>query len=415
MLVGELESMAVSASEFNLDDYDCIGFDLDNTLVEYSELELVSIIYDISANFLVDHKEYGSDILKPITDDIDFLRKGLTLDMERGNIISLGGDGMILRACHGTKPLSEADIEQIYGPDKKWDLGIAHCRDFLITWNGEIAEKIRSSLDYFDMSVPLLFARIVDLIDKKNGKPIEKYDIWSHILEAVFYVYRTETFIDNTGEYYRDVKQNPSKYLKKCSNEFLEWLKSLKAAGKVTFLITGSKNDYGNYIAEYCLTKNWQDYFDAIVYFAKKPGFFVQNRPFLTCDSNDIVKNISLPAEKCYMEGNWSQLYDVFSDLTGKTSPKCLYIGDNLIQDIFTPAHHNCCDTIAVVKELLMEEQSNQILFNSKTWGSFFYDNEKKRYTVWGDVIKKYSKLCIPSLQWFVDESYQKTYKQLEY
>ncbi|KAK7590834.1 hypothetical protein V9T40_002447 [Parthenolecanium corni] len=409
--------MAVSVSEFNSDDYDCIGFDLDNTLVEYVEFELVTLIYDISANYLVNHREYDAeDILRPITEDIDFLRKGLTLDMERGNVLSLGSDGTVLRVCHGTEVLEEEDIKRIYGPDKKWDLAVEHCQDFLNTWNGENADRIRSSLDYFDMSVPLLFARIVDGIDRKNGnKPLEKYDIWSHILEAVFYVYRTETFIDNTGEYYREVKQNPSKYLKKCSTKFLEWLKSLKASGKLVFLITGSKNDYGNYIADYCLTENWQDYFQVIVYFAKKPGFFVQNRPFLRCDSNDIVKELNLESENSFMEGNWSQLYDLFCECTGKTNPKCLYIGDNLIQDIFTPAFYKCCDTIAVAKELLMEEHPNEVLFCSKRWGSFFYDDLNNRYTVWGNVIKKYSKLCIPSLQWFVDQSLQKTYKQLEY
>lgn len=409
--------MAVSVSDFNIDDYDCIGFDLDNTLVVYAELELVTLIYNISANYLVTKHEYDAeDILLPISDNIDFLRKGLTLDMERGNILSLGADGCILRVCHGTKALAEDDIKQIYGPDKKWHLAEEHCKDFLSTWNGENAEKIRSSLDYFDMSVPLLFARIVDGIDRKNGnQPLEKYDIWSHILEAVFYVYRTETFIDNTGEYYREVKQNPSKFLEKCSSEFLEWLKSLRAAGKIVFLITGSKDDYGNYIADYCLAKNWRDYFQVIIYFAKKPGFFVQNRPFLKCNSNDVVKELNLTSENEFEEGNWCQLYELFGAYTGKLNPKCVYIGDNLIQDIFTPAFYKCCDTIAVVKELLMEEEKNKALFSSKIWGSFLYDEENKRYTIWGDVIRRYSKLCIPSLQWFVDKSLQKTYKQLKY
>ncbi len=405
--------MEDSQTVVSLDEYDCIGFDLDNTLVQYYEFELVSLIYDISAEYLVERKHYApEDLLIPITSDIDFIRKGLTLDTERGNVLSLAEDGSILRACHGTRPLSANDIERVYGPGGKWNLAEEHCNNFLCTWNGELSDLIRSSLDYFDMSVPLLFARIVDALDKRQTD-IKKYDFWATILEAVMYVYRTDSFIDNSGEYYRAVRANPYKYLRKCSQNFLRWLDSLKTAGKTTFLITGSKDDYATFIAEHALAENWTKYFDVIVFFAKKPGFFFQARPFQPCDAVD--NSLELKVDSCYSEGNWNDLYKLFAKVTNKNEPKCLYIGDNLIQDVYTPAKHKCCDTIAVVKELSVEEDEKNELFHSETWGSFIYDRKNNKYTIWGRVIKNYSKACIPSIEWFVDQSLRKNYAQLQY
>jgi hypothetical protein len=71
-----------------LDDYDCIGFDLDHTLCRYNIGPLVSLEYDLLAEFLVMKKGYDPSIrTRSIYDDADFLCKGLTLDCERGNLV----------------------------------------------------------------------------------------------------------------------------------------------------------------------------------------------------------------------------------------------------------------------------------------------------------------------------------------
>lgn len=383
--------------------YDCIGFDLDNTIAEYEEFELVNLVYELAVKYLVDRKYFDPvDLLEPIASNIDFLRKGLTIDTKRGNILSLAEDGSILRACHGTLPLSVLQIEQIYGPDKKWDLGVIHCDDFLSTWNGDLSDRIYSSLDYFNVSTPLLFARVIDGVDRKNNLPSTEYDVWPKIMEAVAHVYCTGTFLPES-EYYRTVRENRSKYLRKCSKRFLMLLNSLKSKGKKTFLITGSKEDYANSIASYVMSDEWIEYFDVIVFYAKKPGFFVQNRPFLTVDTENIVEDSQLAMNGCYMQGNWPALYRLFCRATEKCEPKCLYIGDNLIQDVYAPVKHNCCDTIAVVKELNTENDKSDTLFHSEIWGSFFYDHCNSKHTAWGKIIQQYSRNCIPSVEWLAD------------
>ena len=85
-----------------LDDYDCIGFDLDHTLCRYNVGNLVPLVYDLLAEYLVKNKGYDKSIRnRKFSDDLHLMAKGLTLDCERGNILRLGCDGVVLTASHG--------------------------------------------------------------------------------------------------------------------------------------------------------------------------------------------------------------------------------------------------------------------------------------------------------------------------
>lgn len=80
-----------------LDDYDCVGFDLDHTLCRYNIGPMIRLEYDLLAEFLVSKKGYDATIrAKIFDDDREFVCKGLTLDCEKGNLLRLGYDGFIL-------------------------------------------------------------------------------------------------------------------------------------------------------------------------------------------------------------------------------------------------------------------------------------------------------------------------------
>ena len=80
-----------------IDDYDCIGFDLDHTLCRYNVGNVAKLVYELLANYLIEKKGYDRAIrTKSFSDDIHLLCKGLTLDCERGNILRLGPDGVVL-------------------------------------------------------------------------------------------------------------------------------------------------------------------------------------------------------------------------------------------------------------------------------------------------------------------------------
>lgn len=80
-----------------LDEYDCIGFDLDHTLCRYNVGPMIRLEYDLLAEFLVAKKGYDPAIrAKPFDADRRFVCKGLTLDCDKGNLLRLGHDGFIL-------------------------------------------------------------------------------------------------------------------------------------------------------------------------------------------------------------------------------------------------------------------------------------------------------------------------------
>ncbi|XP_011147975.1 5'-nucleotidase domain-containing protein 1 [Harpegnathos saltator] len=397
---------------FKLADYDCIGFDLDNTLVRYKVTDLMHMEYEILATFMVNKRGYNKKLLEPLTDnDLDFMQKGLVLDFERGNILKLGLDGIIHKACHGTHLLNKDQIKEIY-PEQKWEVTDIFCSNaqaLMETWNGPLSQKMRSVLDYFDIPASLVFARAVDILDEECESHQDKYNIWPDILDGMIYMFSIDHFELDKG-IFGHVKKNPEKYLHKANiTAIISWLQQIEPK-PVTFLLTGSNIDYVNFIATYALGEKWQSIFDIVICFAKKPGFFTTDRPFLEVVQNKKTDIISqhLQKGKIYSQGNWKDLHKFFSFTTGKKNPQCLYIGDNLVQDVYVPNAFTYCDTISIVEEVMSEKKDNCMdlcckqypdkkILNSKLWGSYFCLTDLKTNvdTFWGYIIKKHSKLCV--------------------
>lgn len=180
---------------FRISDYDVIGFDLDNTLLRYKVSAMVQLEYDCLAQYLVNVKGYSpKHLLKPLKDDLDFLQKGLILDLARGNVLKLSATGFIRKAAHGTRFMEDDEIRAVYGEERKWDLLVDYMDDMLLTWNGPLATSMRSLLDYFDMPASLVFARCVDTYDEEKGRGSGDYGHWKDILEGIHSLYSPEHF-----------------------------------------------------------------------------------------------------------------------------------------------------------------------------------------------------------------------------
>ncbi|XP_069695312.1 5'-nucleotidase domain-containing protein 1 [Periplaneta americana] len=403
-------SVQEEKESFRLSDYDCIGFDLDNTICRYKLTEMVKLEYEVLVKYLVSEKGHNSEfLLKPLENHIDFLQKGLVFDFSRGNILQLGIDGNIQKASHGTVFMTDDEIKGVYGPDKKWDVSVQFVNNMLEAWNGPMADRIRTVSDYFDMPAALAFGRIVDSLDAKEGNKLEIYDVWPDILDGLVYMYKRENFILNDGGYFSELKTNPESYINKCSNNVVNWLRQIKDS-KVVFMLTGSHVDFATFTATNSLGENWKSLFDVVVCYAKKPGFFIGARPFVRVEGFselDPIDGESLELGNIYSQGNWQDLYQLLARKTGKKHPKCLYIGDNLIQDIYVPSEYTKCDTVAVIEELGAEGMNSKSYVHrdssviiSNGWGSYFGSRDKQfeRTSLWGGIIKKYSKICVPDL-----------------
>lgn len=391
-----------SEKMFSLANYDCIGFDLDNTIVRYNVKNMIYHEYRVLSEFLIERGYSQEFLTKSIDEGIDFMQKGLVLDFERGNLLRICPDGTIQKASHGTRFMTKDEITRIYGESKRWQVTDEYCKDMLVAWNGTLADLIRTCLDYFDMPAALAFARIVDSIDlSKGGQRQEKYTIWPDILDGLMAMYTRERFATNESKYFQGLKSDISQFVHKCDPKVLEWLKELKKQKKI-FLVTGSHIDYASLTAGYAIGPDWRDYFDAIICFSKKPGFFTMNRPFLQLDGIKETEPIDwndMKTGQIYTQGNFRDLVKFMGQLGNKENPKTVYVGDNLIQDVFTPNKHIGIDTIAVVEEMLAEgvnyEEQFEIL-RSSLWGSYFHVNGED--TLWEKIARKHSKICIPSV-----------------
>ncbi|XP_076177226.1 5' nucleotidase A [Ptiloglossa arizonensis] len=419
---GSVVPSYVNMNTLKFTDYDCIGFDLDHTLIRYNVTNMVHLVYETLADYLTVEKKYNSKYLsRPLSDkDLDFMQKGLFLDIERGNVLRICADGIIQRACHGTNLLTIEQIKEIY-PHQRWEVADAFCNDMLSTWNGPLSMKLRSLLDYFDISLSLIFARLIDTLDEEQGGPLNAYDVWPDILDGLIKMYDKESFKLEKGHFFPSLKKDPAKYIHKCSIKTISWIRNLKKQ-RTTFLITGSNIDFADFISTFALGDDWKSLFDIIICYAKKPGFFTDERPFLQItnyEESDIVESENLKQGGIYSRGNWKGLLKFLRYVSKRSDPRCIYIGDNLVQDIYVPNVYVECDTITVIEEQMSEGMVHQGLshpdektLNSTFWGSYFrLKNSKVNVdSLWGYIIKKHAKLCIPEIdvvtQWSLEESH---------
>lgn len=406
-------SSSASTTTFRISDYDCIGFDLDNTLLRYKISSMVQLEFDVLSTYLIEHKGYDPKHLRrPLSEQLDFLQKGLIVDFERGNILKIRADGYIIRAAHGTVHMTDTQIVAAYGPERHWAAVDMFTKDLLCAWNGPAADKMRTLLDFFDMPASLVFARCIDSVDNAiddgGGVHPTAYNVWPDILDGLLNMYTREHFASGDSDYFEALKRTPADYIHVASAEVISFLKELKKE-RTTFLLTGSNSDFANLTASHALGADWRDLFDVVVCFAKKPGFFSMQRPFMQLDGHTerlpaITDAAALQLDTVYSQGNWTDLKALLS--RKRPVERMLYVGDNLLQDVYAPTTHTGCDAIAICEEMLGERirdhdesHPDEDLLVSRVWGSYF--GRRSRPSLWTDVIRKHARICVPSVDAF--------------
>lgn len=401
----------ICPQEFCLENYDCIGFDLDHTICTYKLKPLMNLIYKTLASFLVEKYDYPKSLTDINNSNLLFAQKGIVLDKKRGNFLKFDNQYKIVKASHGTKPLSEDEIKAVYGHNQIWEeaRGVPH----KLVANTALSEPFYVFKDYFVTAGAVICANIVDALDKKYGKPLDEYNFWEHYLDGLYYMYDRNNFKNNSGDFYPDLKSNPDIYLRPCSDNVKKWIKNI-CENKVTFLLTSSNYDSAAFLAEYSLGKDWKNYFDVIVTFARKPGFFWKDKPFCIVDDNTErsgIKPEEMKTNLIYSQGNWKHLKEVCSIFSKTPNPKTLYFGDSLIEDVYAASEIAHCDSVAIVEEMLAEGMENvsevheeSDLLISEFWGSFFghknvVGDQESCLSLWTYLLSQHSKLTIPNLE----------------
>ncbi|GFW75836.1 5'-nucleotidase domain-containing protein 1 [Trichonephila clavipes] len=398
--------------EFTLENYDCIGFDLDHTLCRYKLKPLFHLIYKSLASFLIEKYEYPKSLANISEDDWSFAQKGIVLDKYRGNFLKLNSLYKIVKASHGTQLLSPKEISEIYGPNSIWEESKGIPQKLVTT---ALEEPFYVFKDYFVTPGAIICAKLVDIIDKQEGKALKEYHFWDQYIEGIFYMYERSNFKNNSGLFFPEFVKNPDLYIQPCPDSIKKWLEHI-GQNKVTFLLTSANYDAAEFVASQCLGKDWKKYFDIVITFARKPGFFWKDIPFYLVSGDEEVGNVKpedFKSHLVYSQGNFKELQEVCANLSKSKSPKTIYFGDSLIEDVYAASEIGGCDTVAIVEEMLAEGMvdlsekhlESQVL-TSKFWGSFFrntiaetHGNQGEDITLWAHLLAQHSKLTIPNLE----------------
>ncbi|XP_013385820.1 5'-nucleotidase domain-containing protein 1 [Lingula anatina] len=417
----------------------------------------VKLSFDAVVQYLVKEKGYDEDLCRPFSEDEDFCTKGLIYDKIKGNFLKLDENGKILRASHGTRFMTDADIEEVFGKSRKWE----HSDELMGSVNN--ADTYMIFENYFDMIGILIFGRLVDMVDKKAEKPIEDYKfLWNDVIAGYNNSYRHQAFTEDAGGFFPAIKKDVEKYCNKRTEEVKSWLRKLKEEKKTVFMLTTSYVNFASHVAEYSLGSDWKSYFDIIITNAKKPGFFHKNNHFLRLDGDKEREPVQkLERNHTYSQGNLKGLVSFLQEQTEKENPKVAFFGDSLRSDVFPSKMYANWETVYVLEEMETEgmvgyectskgqkhtievqieddgepktkkmktvqhelpSKEEQAFLSSSLWGSFFRDetlehlnsNETKpktdseakfkhMNTFWGYLTRKYADIAVPQLEYIAD------------
>ncbi|CAB0016770.1 unnamed protein product [Nesidiocoris tenuis] len=369
-------------SVFNLAKYDFVGFDLDNTLVTYNLRNLFTNHFEYLAGFLNAKKQYEIPALSPSI--VDFMSRGLVIDINRGNLLKLNCEGGIIRASHGSRLLSSNEIQQVYGTEKKWSKLSEVIANRFSDWKSRSGEMY-SFMDFTDAAATAVYALAVD-----SGRPTGQ--VWSDVYEAIASMY------DDSEWENAILVGNPDRYVNKTPEKVKKWLLELRKHSKIG-LVTSNFACLAPKIARNGLGDDFQSLFDVVVYEAKKPRFFYENVPFRDVETQEEVEfNFGQSFAGGSMDGIRENLRKIL-----KREPNCLYLGDSPFHDYMTSSS---TDTVAIAEELKAEKlfpgsHPSADFIRSSFWGSYFYEDD--RPTLFGEFVLN-AKFCVPDLEFLADK-----------
>jgi len=314
-------------------DIKALGFDMDYTLSHYRSPEVDELAYRSSVVLLVRERGYPAWLLETHFDPA-FAIRGLVLDGVRGNLLKLDSSRQVVRASHGSRPMSRERIDQAYGR-----------RRLLASGPG-----FRSVDTLFEIPECYLFAALVDGLDDGRLPGKDCLQVFQDVRWAIDSAHRN-------GEMKAEILANPEFFILR-DPELAAALDRWKRAGKKLFILSNSEWTFTNGVLSFLLDgqdparPKWIDYFDLVVVSARKPAFFQEPLPPEPCPGQT----------RAFMGGHalWlEQQLQAFGD-------QVMYVGDHIYGDILRSKKNVSWHTLLLIPELAstleqLEEQAGEL------------------------------------------------------
>lgn len=318
----------------NLRSIRAIGYDMDYTLIHYRVDEWERRAYHQTRSLLqgrgwpVDHLEFD-----PTT-----VIRGLTLDLELGNLVKPTRFGYVIKAAHGTRFLDFDELRR--------------------TYQGTFVDLSESRFVFlntlFSLSEAALFAQLVDLFDADGLPSVVDYAEIYRILRAGVDDAHQEGTLKSM------IADDPDRFVVP-DDDLVPALLDQQGAGKRLLLITNSEWHYTKRIMAWALDdrlpagSTWRDLFETVIVAAAKPGFFESRSPLfrIVDEERGLLQPHFGELERggVYHGGNAADL----EKQLGLAGDQILYVGDHLFADVHVSKALLRWRTALILRELESE------------------------------------------------------------
>lgn len=324
----------------NLRSIKAIGYDMDYTLIHYRVEEWERRAFDHVRARLSDRGWPVADL----SFDPDEVIRGLTIDLELGNLVKPTRFGYVIRAAHGTRILAFEELRDAY-EGTFVDLG---------------EERFVFLNTMFSMSEASLFSQLVDLADAGRLPGVLGYPDLYEVINAEM----GEAHM--AGRLKEEIAANPEPFVVDDPDVVLT-LRDQREAGKRLLLITNSDWAYTRHIMAYAFDRHmpdgtWRDLFDTIVVAADKPSFFSRTMPLYRVVDEDaalLQPHLGeLEPGAVYVGGCAPRI----EESLGLAGGDILYVGDHLYADVSVSKDVLRWRTALILREL-EDEVGGQLAF----------------------------------------------------
>jgi HAD superfamily 5'-nucleotidase-like hydrolase len=316
----------------NLRSIRAIGYDMDYTLVHYRVEEWEQRAYEHTGRRLAAR---GWPVAELEFDPSSVIR-GLTIDLETGNLLKPTRFGYVIRAAHGTRFL---EFDELRGTYAGIVVDLASPRFVFLN-------------TLFSLSEARLFAQLVDLYDAGRLPGALGYaDLYRTVRSTI-----DEAHMEGTLK--AEILDDPDTFVVP-DPDAVTTLVDQRHAGKRLMLITNSEWTYADHMMRYTvephLRGSWRDLFDVVIVSAGKPGFFSAGPPLFRVVDEDLgllePHRGDLERGVVYYGGNAALL----EEHLGLAGDQILYVGDHLFDDVHVSKTLLRWRTALILRELESE------------------------------------------------------------
>lgn len=318
----------------NLRTIQAIGYDMDYTLIHYHVNKWEGLAYEHTRRRFAERGWPVDDL----SFDPESVTRGLSIDLELGNLVKANRFGYVIRAAHGTRSLGFDELRRAYARTS-----VELSADRFVFLN-----------TLFSYSEACLYAQLVDLLDDGLLQDVLSYTALYDEVRS------TLDAAHSDGDMKSEIMSDPERYVVLEPETPLALLDQ-KNAGKRLLLITNAEWDFTRSMMAFAFDRflpddmTWRDLFDVVIVSARKPTFFDdRNRLFEVVDEE---KGLLAPtghelADGGVFFGGSARLVEEHLGLTGN---EILYVGDHLFGDVHASKVRRMWRTALILREMRRE------------------------------------------------------------